>query len=106
MYVRYDGLEFSWDDEKARQNRSKHGIAFDVAMRAFSDPKAIAEMDRVVDGEERWRTIGRVGSATVLFVAHTWTTDDGQVFVRIISARKADRYEVRAYERGDERHFR
>ena len=97
-------MQFEWDPEKARLNLAKHGIEFDVALLVFDDPWA-TEMDRVVDGEERFRTIGRVGELTILFVAHTWVEDD-ELHVRIISARKADRTERRAYEKGDEGHFR
>jgi uncharacterized DUF497 family protein len=98
-------MQFEWDPEKARRNMAKHGVEFDVALRVFDDPLAITELDRVVDGEERFRTIGRVGEVTILFVAHTWVEAD-EVHVRIISARKADRTERRAYETGDEGHFR
>ena len=99
-------VRFEWDPEKARSNFAKHGVAFDVAILVFDDPKAVATFDRVYDGEERWRTLGRVGVATILFVAHTWFDDGGEVHVRIISARRADKMEIRAYERGDEGHFR
>lgn len=99
-------MRFEWDEAKARSNLSKHGIAFEVAMRVFDDPLAITEMDRVVGHEERFRTIGRVGEMTILFVAQTWIDAEDEVHVRIISARKADRTERRAYEDGDEGHFR
>ncbi|WP_269514642.1 BrnT family toxin [Brevundimonas subvibrioides] len=99
-------MKFDWDPEKAKANFAKHGVAFDVAMRVFDDPRSVTVFDRTVAGEERWRTVGRVGVATILFVAHTWLDEDGELYVRIISARRADRLEIRAYERGDEGHFR
>ena len=99
-------MRFEWDPEKARSNLTKHGVAFDVAALVFDDPMAVATFDRIVDGEERWRTVGRVGLATILFVVHTWRDESGEVYIRIISARRADRMEIRAYERGDEGHFR
>ena len=99
-------MRFEWNPEKARRNLAKHGVAFEVAMQVFDDPLAITEMDRVIDREERFRTIGRVGELTILFVAHTWVDAEDEVHVRIISARKADRTERRAYEDGDEGHFR
>lgn len=46
-------MKFDWDDEKARRNLAKHGVAFDMAIRVFDDPDAISGMDRVVDGEAR-----------------------------------------------------
>jgi uncharacterized protein len=100
-----DAMQFEWDPEKARANLAKHGVRFDLALQVFDDPEALTVLDRIVDGEERWRTIGRVGPATILFVAHTWIDDDGRVHVRIISARRAERREIRAYEIGDSGHF-
>ena len=99
-------MRFDWDGKKAQSNFAKHGVAFDVAKQVFDDPRAVATFDRIVSGEERWRTVGRVGAATILFVVHTWLDDEDEIHVRIISARRADRMEIRAYERGDEGHFR
>lgn len=98
-------MNVEWDERKAASNLLKHGIPFDVAKQVFEDPFSTSEMDRVVEGEERWRTIGRVGLATILFVAHTWFDDDGEFHVRIISARKANKQEVKSYERGIAGHF-
>jgi uncharacterized DUF497 family protein len=99
-------LIFEWDSEKARTNLAKHGIAFDIAVQVFDDPDAISEMERVVDGEQRWRTVGRIGFTTVLFVGHTWVDEDGQIYVRMITARKATKHEIKGYEAGDERYLR
>ena len=98
-------LKFDRDDAKARSNLAKHGIAFDWAIRVFEDPDAISGMDRVVDGEMRWRTVGRVGFTTILFVGHTWVDEDGEIYVRVITARKASRHEIKGYETGDERYL-
>ncbi len=52
--------------------------------------------------EQRWRTIGMVGTQVVM-VVHTWPdfdTETGEEIVRIISARKATRSEREAYEEG------
>ena len=100
-------MRFEWDEEKARSNLAKHGVSFARVEEAFDDPNAVTVPDRVVDGELRWRTLGRVGFLTILFVAHTVVEDDtDDVVVKVISARKADRHEKRAYERGDEDAFR
>lgn len=99
-------MRFEWDPEKARSNLAKHGISFDRVKEAFEDPLAIASPDRVVNGELRWRTIGRAGFMTILYIAHTYLDEDGQEFVRVISARKANKNERRAYERGDGNAFR
>jgi len=60
----------------------------------------------MVIGEERWRTVGRVGLTTMFFVAYTWLEEDGEIYVRVITARKATPHEIKGYETGDERHLR
>ncbi|MBM3950256.1 MAG: hypothetical protein FJ311_02240 [Rhodospirillales bacterium] len=83
-------MRWSWDPNKDRSNRRKHGIGFETALRVFSDPFAMSEQDRIEDGEERWRTVGLIEGAVVVLVAHTFREDpDGTVSVRIISARRA-----------------
>ncbi len=99
-------MKFDWDPEKARSNLAKHGVSFDRVKEVFEDPLAIGGPDRVVDGELRWRTIGRADFITILYVAHIYLDDEGEEFVRVISARKANRSEKRAYERGDGDAFR
>jgi uncharacterized DUF497 family protein len=67
-------------------------------MRAFADPLALMEQDRIEGGERRWRTLGQVEGWLLLVVAHTvWDEDDGEV-IRIISARRAEPKERRRYE--------
>ena len=99
-------MRFEWDPEKARSNLAKHGVSFELAEKVFDDPLSIATVDRHVDGEARWRTVGRVGFTLILFVAHTYPDETGEIVVRIIGARRASKQEVRAYERGEERFFR
>ena len=68
-------VEFEWDDEKASRNLRKHGVSFETAKRAFADPFALVEHDRIEGGERRWRTLGRVDGELLLLVAHTaWGT--------------------------------
>jgi uncharacterized DUF497 family protein len=55
-------MKFDWDEEKARANLAKHGVAFDLAIKVFDDPDAISGVDRIVDGEMRWRTVGESAS--------------------------------------------
>ena len=94
-------MRFGWDPHKAASNLRKHGIAFDDAVRVFMDPLAIREHDRIVDGEERWQIIGTFDHLKLLVVAHTSRDDEsGEEFIRIISARPAERSERRRYEDG------
>jgi uncharacterized protein len=94
---------FEWDPAKANRNRRKHGVSFETALRAFADPFALSELERIEEGEQRWRTLGLVEGHILLVVAHTLRDeegDDGQSVevIRIISARAADRTERRRYE--------
>lgn len=94
-------MKWVWDTEKSRSNRQKHGLSFETAQYAFSDPLAVTRLDSYSE-EERWQTIGLVGQV-VIFVVHTWPgfiAEVGEETGRIISARKATAYERRAYEEG------
>jgi uncharacterized DUF497 family protein len=53
--------EFEWDEVKARINRKKHGIDFEEAVKVFLDEFALTEIDRFIEGEARWQTIGMLG---------------------------------------------
>ena len=64
-------MRFEWDEEKNRRNLAKHKISFGNAGLAFDDPRALSVQDCVVEGEERWQTLGMV-SGIVVIVAHTW----------------------------------
>lgn len=89
---------FEWDPEKDRSNRAKHGISFQTVVPVFFDPFALAELDGVVDGEERWKTTGLVRSDVIVLVAHTVEDSNGEENIRIISARRATRTERARYE--------
>lgn len=94
-------MRFTWDEDKNRRNLRKHGVSFDTAIRIFLDPMHITRQDRIVDGEERWQTIGRMNNVLLLMVAHT-VIDGEEEIIRIISARKATRQERIEYEEADE----
>jgi hypothetical protein len=85
-------VRFEWDAAKNRQNRRKHGVDFEVATLVFDDPNHLSEQDRLVNGEERWQTIGLANE--ILLVSHSWSQED---LIRIISARKATRKERTRY---------
>ena len=48
--------------------------------------------------EDRWVTIGQVRSMRIVVTVHTWQEDDDNIYVRIISARKATVHEIKNYE--------
>jgi uncharacterized protein len=93
---------FLWDPIKAASNFRKHGVSLETALRAFADPFALTEHDRVEDGEQRWQTLGVVEAHFLILVAHvSWEEDEDDLpieIIRIISARSADRKERRRYE--------
>ena len=86
---------FEWDALKAVSNLRKHGVAFEEAASVFSDPLAytFGDPDHSI-GEQRMLTFGSSQSGRVLVVAHV---EQGRA-IRIISARKATRYERGIYE--------
>jgi uncharacterized DUF497 family protein len=97
-------MRFTWDAGKERRNVRKHGLDFSFAAPVFADPLAVTLPDRVVDGEERWHTIGAVAAGPifkVLLVVHTYPEPDDETWVRVIGLREADTRERRRYEDED-----
>jgi uncharacterized DUF497 family protein len=93
-------MRFEWDERKNRSNQRKHGVSFELAELVFDDPLALSKPERVEGGEERWHTLGLVAASVVLLVAHTVREEPHDEVIRIISARKATRYERKQYEQG------
>jgi len=92
-------IKFEWDPAKAKNNLRKHRVSFETAIRAFADPFAMVEQDRIKNGEHRWQTLGLVNGCLLLLVAHTIQNDeDGIEVIRIISARRAEPNERKRYE--------
>jgi len=63
-------VDFEWDDRKARENIAKHGVSFELAIRAFEDPKLVLAEDLAHSRTEpRYFAFGRVrgGVLTVRF---------------------------------------
>ena len=90
---------FEWDVDKARTNLAKHGVSFEEATAVFGDPHArvIADPDHSFD-EERFVILGMSLQARELVVCYCRRGLEGAV-VRIISARRATKVEVRQYWR-------
>lgn len=91
-------MPWTWDSEKNRANKRRHGISFETAARVFDDPLALSRLDPSTE-EERWQTLGMIENVVVL-VVHTLpkTEENGDEIGRIISARKATAHERKAYE--------
>lgn len=92
---------FLWDPLKAEDNVRKHGVSFEMAQTVFDDPFHLSVLDKKLHDEERWMTMGRTPHGKMLVVVHTYTITEGEnETIRIISARKATKKEVRQYEEG------
>ena len=88
-------MEFEWDDAKSDACFAYRGFDFAYVAHAFFDADRIVGTDRRWDyGEDRYRLLGAV-EGRVFVVIYTMRGST----IRIISARKAIRREVREYER-------
>jgi uncharacterized DUF497 family protein len=87
------GELFEWDDEKEAVNLRNHGVSFHDAVVALRDPFAFEVIDnREIYREERINLIGMCGDR-LLHVTYTERGDR----LRIISARRAEKYEREDY---------
>ena len=90
-------IEFEWDPEKAAENVEKHGIYFEDAATAFSDPLSLTIFDpEHSQAEDRYLLLGLTSAERLVVVSHTARSDR----IRIISARFVDRRERKDYETG------
>lgn len=87
--------DFEWDADKAEANLAVHGVSFTEAVVAILDPMSI-EIEDVTGDETRVDVIGSDATGRVLFVV----TIDRSERIRIISARRAEPFEVRRYRNG------
>ena len=98
-------MRYEWDQAKNRRNQRKHeGISFELAALVFEDERCLIGPDRIDEtGERRWHAIGAARIepevAVVLLVVHAYREDDhGEEIIRIISARKAEKNDIRRYQ--------
>ena len=92
-------LNWTWDPVKNRENLQKHGIRFENAIRIFDDLFVVINEDPY-PYEQRWQATGAVRNTiiTAVYTLPPGHPDDDNQLGRIISARKATRYERRDYE--------
>jgi uncharacterized DUF497 family protein len=90
-------MKFEWDEEKAATNKAKHGVSFEEACTAFSDPLFIDFYDPDhSEDEHRYILVGETQNGRLLLVSYTEREDS----IRLISAREATKAERKAYEQG------
>jgi uncharacterized protein len=87
-------MQFEWDEAKNLENIRKHEIDFADIPAMFDSEMLIGLDDRFDYGEDRWFGIGFLGLGIAVVV---WTERRKNV-IRIISARRANRYEQKRFE--------
>jgi hypothetical protein len=87
-------MYFQFDPTKAASNLKKHGISFADAEGVFYDPLAIHCNNPEAKGEERFVAIGMGSTGEILVVIYAFRGEE----IRLISARRATRHEVKNYE--------
>ena len=93
----YSVLEYEWDEVKNYRNRTKHGVWFEEAETVFDDPLGRVFLDpEHSDKEDRYLILGMSSAGRLLVVVHCYRKADS--VIRIISARKATRKEIKFYE--------
>jgi uncharacterized DUF497 family protein len=85
-------MEFEWDENKSRVNKSKHGIDFNTATELWNDQDRI-EIQTNFPTENRIALIGKIENKiwTAIFTRRVDA-------IRIISVRRARKEETKLYE--------
>ena len=85
---------FEWDEAKNLENIRKHKIDFADVPQMFNSPMLTELDDRFDYGEDRYIGIGFLANGVAVVV---WTERQENT-IRIISARKANRYERQKFQ--------
>src|SRR5260370_1006709 len=99
-------MRYEWDEAKNLRNQRKHdGISFELATLVFEDERCLVHADCIDSKtkEQRWHAIGasqiEPGAGVILLVVHVYREDyRGEEIIRIISARAAEKHEIRRYQ--------
>lgn len=87
-------MQFEWDIEKEKYNQITHQTSFTLAAEVFDDDhRLIFEDTRFHYGEQRFVTFGYIAKRLFCVV---YTVREERI--RIISARKANKKEVKHYD--------
>ncbi|MEO5932132.1 MAG: BrnT family toxin [Duganella sp.] len=89
-------MRFEWDEQKAEANLRKHGVTFEEAKTVFYDLAMKLRLDFAYsDGETRYFALGISHGGRLLWVCHCYRGAD---VIRLISARKANKAELKIYQ--------
>jgi uncharacterized DUF497 family protein len=83
---------FEWDDDKATANLVKHGVAFERVHDFDWSTAQIVGDDREDYGEQRMIALGLIDA-----VLHVLVFTEREDNIRVISLRKANKRETKAY---------
>ncbi len=90
-------IKFIWDESKNRLNQRKHKVSFEEAKTVFYDESAVEFPDPDhSEREDRFLMLGISYRLRVLIVCHCFRERNSTI--RIISARKATKKEIKRYE--------
>ena len=85
-------MRFEWDENKRLANIRKHSFDFADVSSIFDSDTVTVEDDRYNYGEQRFMTFALL-QGRIIAVVHTESDD----LIRIISVRKATKYEQQIY---------
>jgi uncharacterized DUF497 family protein len=90
---------FTWDPAKAEKNLRLHGITFETAKEIFSDPNQVTLENYYIEdqGEQRYGIVGLTFGLVLLLVVFVDRSEPDAEIIHIISARKAEKYEIQTY---------
>lgn len=90
-------MRFSWDPKKSEANLAERGFDFAFATLAFDGPTLEREDTREDYGERRVVAVG-LAQGIALTIVYTDRATESDTERRIISARRSNRHERKAYE--------
>ena len=88
-------MRYQWDKNKAESNFKKHKIDLADAVSVLEDDWALTIKEQILNDEQRFVTLGIDLFGRILVVVYTYRNSD----IRLISARKATKKEIKEYER-------
>lgn len=96
IYFQLRGVQFEWNENKARRNERDHGVTFQEAAEVFFDPfHRTGDASR--NDELRQYILGYSSSLRLLLAVYV----ERGASTRLISARRATRQERQSYENQD-----
>ncbi len=90
-------MKFEWDPQKAESNLRKHDVSFEEAMTVFNDTLALIFDDMEHSQREHREII--IGTSALSRIVLVCFVERIQDTIRIFSARRATKNEIKDYEK-------